>query len=135
MRSADNGNGSWDARAAIEEILAELREKPEETSESIATRELERAFPQAVKRLISIAMHSTDEKLARLAALDIVNANIKLTELHQAGTGDPLVKLIASVSEDEHSEERRRRNHPASGYGVPPQDIVDRGRNNGRGHE
>jgi Fe-S-cluster formation regulator IscX/YfhJ len=114
-------NEPWNAQQQIAQTLAELAARPEDTPEYLAVRALERAFPLAVKRLISIAMHSPDDKVARLAALDIVNANVRLKELSEDGVGS-LERLLEAISTDELTEARRRqaetdskRDHPSSG--------------------
>jgi hypothetical protein len=92
----DHGE-EWDAQKAIADLLAELKQKPEETPESIAERELERSFPLAVKSLVQIALHSEDEKLRRLASLDLLNLGVKVSEIHKIGDG-PLERFLREVT-------------------------------------
>jgi cell wall assembly regulator SMI1 len=98
-----NDNPEWDARKAIQDVLATLRQQPEENEVSIAERELERAFPLAVKSLVNLALHSEDEKVRRLASLDLLNAGVKIRELSKDGT-DELEKFMRSVSREIENE-------------------------------
>src|SRR5215218_3105786 len=92
----DHGQ-EWDAQKAIADLLAELKQAPEENEVSIAERELERSFPLAVKSLVQIALHSDDEKLRRLASLDLLNLGVKVSELHKIGDG-PLEKFLREAN-------------------------------------
>src|SRR5688572_11379767 len=87
----------WNAQQAVADLLAELRAKPEENEVSIAERELERSFPLAVKSLINLALNSEDEKVRRLASLDLLNVSVKLRELNRDGDG-PLEKFLREMS-------------------------------------
>jgi cell wall assembly regulator SMI1 len=87
----------WNAQQAINDLLAELKAKPEENEVSIAEKELERSFPLAVKSLVQIALHSDDEKLRRLASLDLLNLGIKVHEIHKIGDG-PLERFLRDVT-------------------------------------
>jgi hypothetical protein len=89
----------WDAQEAIADVLATLRSKPEETPESLAVRELERSFPLAVRSLVNIALYSEDDKLRRLASLDLLNANVKIREVSKDATGE-LERFLRDVTGD-----------------------------------
>ena len=93
----DNYGQQWDAQKAIADLLADLKAKPEENEVSIAERELERSFPLAVKSLINLALNSEDEKVRRLASLDLLNVSVKLRELNRDGDG-PLEKFLREMS-------------------------------------
>src|SRR5215203_7292484 len=92
----DHGQ-EWNAQQAINDLLAELKAKPEENEGSIAERELERAFPLAIKSLIQLALHSQDEKVRRAASLDLLNLSVKLRELSRDGDG-PLEKFLREMT-------------------------------------
>ncbi|HJV14840.1 MAG TPA: hypothetical protein VJ625_13210 [Propionibacteriaceae bacterium] len=87
------------AQQAVNDLLAELKAKPEENEVSIAERELERSFPLAVKSLVQIALHSEDEKLRRLASLDLLNLGVKVSEVRKIGDG-PLERFLREVTGD-----------------------------------
>lgn len=94
-----NDNPEWDAQKAIQDVLATLRNAPEETPESLAVRELERSFPLAVRSLVQIALHSTDDKLRRAASLDLLQANTKIREISKEAEGE-LEKFLRDVNGD-----------------------------------
>jgi uncharacterized protein (DUF58 family) len=92
-----NDNPQWDARKAIQDVLATLRQAPEETPESVAIRELERSFPLAVKSLVNLALHSVDELVRRLASLDLLNAATKIREISKDADGE-IERFLRGVS-------------------------------------
>jgi uncharacterized protein (DUF58 family) len=92
-----NDNPQWDARKAIQDVLATLRQAPEETPESVAIRELERSFPLAVKSLVNLALHSDDERVRRLASLDLLNAATKIREISKDADGE-IERFLRSVT-------------------------------------
>jgi uncharacterized protein (DUF58 family) len=99
-----NDNPQWDARKAIQDVLATLRQAPEETPESVAIRELERSFPLAVKSLVNLALHSDDERVRRLASLDLLNAATKIREISKNADGE-LERFLRGVSNGDVSRD------------------------------
>lgn len=102
--------GPWDALIAVDDVAAEVADLGRElTPEAVAVRELERGFPFAVKRLVSIAMHSGDDRIARLAANDVINHNFALKAAQsEKGDKDNLAELIKGVTADEMTEMRKQ---------------------------
>jgi|Tabmets5t2r1_1033131.scaffolds.fasta_scaffold22298_1 uncharacterized protein (DUF58 family) len=95
-----NDNPEWNAQKAIQDVLATLRQAPEETSESVAIRELERSFPLAVKSLVNLALHSEDERVRRLASLDLLNAATKIREISKDADGE-IERFLRGVTGDD----------------------------------
>lgn len=52
-----------------------------------------------MKSLVSPALHSQDEKVRRLASLDLLNANVKIRELSKDASGE-LERFLRDVTGD-----------------------------------
>jgi len=103
----------WDALLAIRRVDGEINDPTnahkELTPPDIAQRELERGFPFAVERLVKIAMYSPDDKIARLAANDVIHHNFMLAKIrNESSEKDSLRSLVEGVSEDDMTEIRRQ---------------------------
>jgi len=105
----DDLRDGWDAILAIDSVTRDVNDGRELTPTEIAQRELERGFPFAVKRLVSIAMHSPEDKIARLAANDVIHHNFTLAQIrNESAEKDSLRALVEGVSEDDMTEIRRQ---------------------------
>jgi hypothetical protein len=92
----------WDAAQTIADLEVELDDPRELTPESIAIRELERGFPLAVQSLVSLSLHSSDERVRRGAANDVINHNLALMQsrLAKNPNADPLMQFMKTVTKE-----------------------------------